>query len=138
MRKDVIDCAYIVHGFEAITEAVRLWELGSRFWMEKFDDKCWRYRSPWSCGSNLLLASGMSARLHNAARRSYPLWRARVSVLKVFLRLGYPATVLGRLSEAQARKYPCIYSKLVGLLLRAFRARTPTNVSILLPVIRHL
>jgi hypothetical protein len=95
----------------------------------------WRYRSYRSGGSSTSLLSGMSSRLHSAARMSFPLRRAQISVLKLWavsLHLGHPRSELRRLMMRHARKYPSVYSNLVTApLLQAFREAAPKSAAII-------
>ena len=126
-----IEADYIVHGYESIELGIAA-DLGSQELNRLMLEDRWRYRTPRSAGSFNLLQSGMSSRLHNAARLSFPCTRAQKAVLKLFsvcLVLGFPKKLLSQLLSKHARKYSRVYPKsVVYLLAEAFKVDVPQGL----------
>ena len=117
-----------VAGYAGIVE-----DLFKRGSCENFKNEMWRHRSIKSAGSDVMLASAMSGRLHQAARMSFPQIRAQAAVIELFvvaLRLNYPRNLLSRLLTGQSRRYPNTYTPSVTNVLR-FAISSRMNAGIL-------
>ena len=83
--------------------------------------------------------SGMSSRLHNAARLAFPLYRAQVAVLKLFsicIALDFPQKVLIELLLKHSRCYRAVYLSLVGTIRHSIQAGSCAGVSALIDAVR--
>jgi len=116
-----VEAGLIVPGFDKLS-ACLLGGTGTGDLVQPLQNDMWRYRSPASAGSIGVLVSGFSARLHLAARLSFPVRRAQASVIMLFVIcvvLRIPVKALMDLLKVHSMRYPSVYSPVVGRALAA-------------------
>lgn len=114
-----VQVEYTVVGFDCLTQ-------------DLFDDERWRYRSILSGGSVTAQMAGMQARLHQAARFSFPVERATRAVNRLWaigVHMQYNKQALISTLTKHAAKYPVVYKQIADQIRVAVTAGGHRGVS---------